>query len=388
MSSVVAPQTGEIAPDPQGREDTLAAHYYVDQKVMETEIRDLLYNSWQFVCHDSEVAEPGDYYAFPLQGQEYFLVRTETGDLRGFHNVCPHRGHRLVDGKGSKSRITCPYHAWTFTLDGTLRGAHGVNRKSTGAERRKLIPVRVDQIVGLVFINANTDAESLAEFVPGLETQILRACPELTDYAVSEGSDEFGHTYVCDANWKVMLDNYLECYHCQMAHPEFNEMMCIGDSKFSLFKNYTYQNAPTKGKAENKAFPLDLDHDVLVGEFWWMFPNIAFGRFPGVQNFYVSRFDPLEPGRTSRYTVTLAPKVETDPGAKERDRLRSEWTKTVVAVEDRDLCEGVQRGMTQRAFRNGWYVTDPDDHGVSEHAMRHFHDTYRAWADKMLGPIN
>ncbi len=389
MSVANALMGTEIAPDPAGREDTLASHYYVDQRVMEAELRDLLYNSWQFVCHESEVANPGDFYAFTLHGQDFFLVRTAKGELKGFHNVCPHRGHRLVKGQGNKSRVTCPYHAWTFTLEGKLRGARGVDRASEASqERRNLLPVRVDRIVGFVFINADLEAESLADFAPGLEQQMLRACPDLPDYVVSAGSEEFGHTYVCNANWKVMLDNFLECYHCQMAHPEFNEMMAIADSTFTMFRNFTYQNAPTKGKAENRAFPLDLEHDVLVGEFWWMFPNITFGRFPGVQNFYVSRFDPLEPGKTSRYTLTLAPRVETDLGAAERDRLRSKWANAVVAVEDKNLCEGVQRGMSQRAFRHGCYVTDPDDHGVSEHAMRHFHDIYRAWADRALGPLD
>ncbi|WP_371229015.1 aromatic ring-hydroxylating oxygenase subunit alpha [Roseovarius sp. 2305UL8-3] len=376
----------EIKHDPNGRADTLAAIYYSDQKVMEAELRDLLYNNWQFVCHVSDVAEPGDFYAFSLQGQEYFLVRTAEGELKGYHNVCPHRGHRLVDGSGNSSRITCPYHAWTFGLNGNLRGARGVNRKSD-SEKYKLLPIRVDNLLGFIFVCPNPDVVPLAEFAPGLAAQMLRACPDLPNYVVNRAGAEFGHSYVCNSNWKVMLDNYLECYHCQMAHPEFNDMMCIGDSRFSLFPNYTYQNAPTKMRAENKAFPLDLEHDVLVGEFWWMFPNITFGQFPGTQNFYVSRFDPIEPGVTSRYTVTLQPKEPTDPGAEERDRLRSIWTSTVVTNEDKELCESVQRGMNQRAFKNGWYVNDPEDHGVSEHAMRHFHDLYRNWAEKALGQI-
>jgi phenylpropionate dioxygenase-like ring-hydroxylating dioxygenase large terminal subunit len=196
---------------------------------------------------------------------------------------------------------------------------------------------------------------------------------------------ELGHSYQCRSNWKVMIDNYLECYHCQMAHPDFDEMMEISDSRFSLFPSFTYQHAPTKKKADNRAFPLDLEHDVLEGEFWWLFPNITLGRFPGVQNFYISRFDPLEPGLTSRYTVSLQPRTPTDKHAAERDRLRSHWSKTVVSQEDRKLCENVQRGLAQRGFEHGWYVTDLEDHGVSEHAMRHFHDLYRNWADRMIG---
>ena len=83
-----------------------------------------------------------------------------------------------------------------------------------------------------------------------------------------------------------MMDNYLECYHCRMAQPEFNDMMAIPETVFRLFPNFIYQNPPTKKKAENLAFPLDLDHNVLVGEFCKLFPNITLGRFSGTRQFY------------------------------------------------------------------------------------------------------
>ncbi len=360
-------------------ERTLEAQYYLDRSVMEAETRDLLYRSWQFVCHVSDVAAPGDFFTFTLQQQDYFIVRTMEGDLRGYANVCPHRGHRLLDGQGNKARITCPYHAWTFSLEGALRGAKGMSRKSVDFENFGLIDIGIDTLAGLIFVNPSNDAVPLRNYAPGLEGQILRACPELERYVPDRDGAEFGHTYVCQSNWKVMIDNYLECYHCQMAHPEFNEMMAIADSEFTLFPNFTYQNAPTKKKAENLAFPLDLEHDVLVGEFWWLFPNITLGRFPGTQNFYVSRFDPVATDQTSRFTLSLKPASPTDAGVPERERLRSVWTTEVVAQEDRSLCENVQRGMSQRGFKQGWYVTDLDNHGISEHAMQHFHNLYRDW---------
>ncbi len=360
-------------------ERTLEARYYLDSSVMKTEQQDLLYRSWQFVGHISDVISPGDYFTFSLQNQDYFLVRDTDGTLRGYANVCPHRGHRLLDGQGTRARITCPYHAWTFGLDGALRGAKGMSRRDVDFEKLGLISIAVDILAGLVFVNPSSDAVPLRTYAPGLEGQMLRACSDLESYVPDREGEEFGHTYICRSNWKVMIDNYLECYHCQMAHPEFNEMMAIPESVFTLFPNFTYQNAPTKKKAQNLAFPLDLDHDVLVGEFWWLFPNITLGRFPGTQNFYVSRFDPLKPDETSRFTLSLKPATPTDAGAPERDRLRSVWTAEVVAKEDRSLCEGVQRGIAQKGFKQGWYVTNFEDHGISEHAMQHFHGLYRQW---------
>ncbi|MEO0683087.1 MAG: aromatic ring-hydroxylating dioxygenase subunit alpha [Pseudomonadota bacterium] len=379
------PFGAEIAPDPHGRADALAARFYTDPEVERWERDTLLRRHWQLVCHEAEVAAPGALLPFELHGQDLFLARDAAGPLRAFENVCPHRGHRLVDGPREAARITCPYHAWTFGLDGALRGARGVDRRDAEGAARDLDRFglrewRVDRLAGFVFVNADPAAPSLADHAPGLEAQMLRACPDLPDYRAPRDAAEFGHSYRCEANWKVLIDNYLECYHCQMAHPEFDALMAIPDSRFALFRNFTHQRAPTKGRAENKAFPLDLTYDVLVGEFWWMFPNTTFGRFPGVQNFYASRYDPDGPGAARRLTLSLAPAEPTDPGAAQRDRMRSDWVNGVVSAEDRALCEAVQRGMSRTGFVHGWYVASPEDHGISEHAMRHWHDAFRAEA--------
>ena len=141
--------------------------------------------------------------------------------------MCPHRGHQLVEGSGNKRVVTCPYHAWTFGLEGNLRGMQ--KRDATIAPERSeicLSEVRVDQIVDFLFVNLDPDAKPLAEFAPGLETQILEYCPDLPDLVV-EGDAAYGHTYDCEANWKVLLDNYLECHHCGPAHHSFDDMMDI-----------------------------------------------------------------------------------------------------------------------------------------------------------------
>ena len=129
-------------------------------------------------------------------------------------------------------------------------------------------------------------------------------------------------------------------------------------------------------KAQNKAFPLDLEHDVTTGHFWFLFPNTVFGQFPGTQGFYASRFDPVTPDLTQRRSLSMATSIPTDPGMHERAQLRSDWSSNVVSQEDRALCENVQKGLHQRGYIQGWYITDPDAHDISEHAMRHFHDIY------------
>jgi hypothetical protein len=152
-------------------------------------------------------------------------------------------------------------------------------------------------------------------------------------------------------------------------------MMDLGQSSFSLYPNYIHQVVPTKNKAKNKAFPLDLVHDVIVGNFWFLFPNTLIGQFPGARGFYLSRVDAITPDLTKRQSITLKTAKPTDLAMEQRHRQRAEWF-PVVSGEDRALCESVQRGMHQRGFKQGWYVTHPNAHDISEHAMRYFHDLY------------
>ncbi|GMG82132.1 ring-hydroxylating oxygenase subunit alpha [Paralimibaculum aggregatum] len=360
---------------PEATQRTLPARYYTDEAVLEAERR-LLLDSWQLAGHAAQLPAPGDLLTTEVGGQDIVLVHGHDGAIRAFFNVCPHRGHRLVAEDGNRRVLTCPYHAWSFGLDGTLRGMR--RTRTTEAPARAAIglaEIRLDRLAGFLFVNLSGQAPALAEHAPGLEAQIRAHVPGLAAM-VPEDGPALGHSYRCEANWKVLLDNYLECHHCGPAHRSFDDLMRISGSRFALFPNHTFQVAPTAMKADNAAFPLDLEHDVTVGHFWWLFPNTVLGQFPGVPGFYASRLDPVTPDRTERRTLSLIVAEPTDAGMMERHRARSDWSVNVVSREDRSLCESVQRGMRSMGFERGWYVTDPEAHGLSEHAMRHFHSRY------------
>lgn len=367
--------------DDAGGDRALAAEYYISDSVAARE-RTMFLAGWQLVGHVAEIPNPGDFLTASIFDQEFFLIRDGAGRIRGYWNVCPHRGHRLVEGRGSRARITCPYHAWTFAPTGQLLSLR--RRRTTNTPAREeigLFTAAVDQLAGFLFVNPSGDARPLAAFAPGIEDQIRTACPHLDDYVIEDGR-ALGHSYDCAANWKVLVDNYLECHHCGAAHASFDDLMAIEDSRFEVHPNYTAQRAPSAMKAENKAFPLDLAADVTTGHFWWLFPNTLLGQFPGVPGFYASRLDPMGPHGTRRSTWSLT-LAAPDAATVRRLQLRSDWSVNVVSREDRALCESVQRGLRQSAFRRGWYVLDAADHGISEHAMRHFHQTY---LDTLEGP--
>ena len=163
-----------------------------------------------------------------------------------------------------------------------------------------------------------------------------------------------------------MLDNFLECYHCEVVHPSFADMMDITSNRFTLFENYSYQYVSTARKTQNAAFPLDLEEDALEGHFWFLFPNTMLSVLPGVKNFSVSRAEPDGPEKTARFFDTFAP-----PGtSREREEARSKWGLEVVNEEDKTLCENVQRGMHQRGYSQGYYFIDPERQNLTEEAVR------------------
>lgn len=141
-----------------------------------------------------------------------------------------------------------------------------------------------------------------------------------------------------------------------------------------IHHNFTHEITPISTDPEKWPHPINPEHDVMEAHFWFLFPDTAIGRAAGVPNFYISRFDPLTPDTALRSSLYLMPAEL--PDAPRRMRLRSEWSASTVRIEDKTLCESVQRGMHQQGFQQGWYITDPNAHNISEHALRYFHELY------------
>ncbi|SYD73271.1 benzoate 1,2-dioxygenase [Klebsiella pneumoniae] len=140
---------------------TIPARFYTDSQAFEHEKERIFANSWICVAHGSEVARPNDYITREIIGENIVIVRGRDNILRAFYNVCPHRGHQLLSGEGkAKNVITCPYHAWAFKLDGNLAHARNCeNVANFDSEKATLVPVRLEEYAGFVFINMNPEAE-------------------------------------------------------------------------------------------------------------------------------------------------------------------------------------------------------------------------------------
>ena len=356
----------------------LPARFYTDESIHLEEKERLFFKTWQYACHMSELQSPGSYVATEILGQNVFVIRDDEGELRAFYNVCPHRGHKLVEGRGQRKVIVCPYHQWSYDLEGALRS----NRKTSTSEspesaRICLHTVRVDRLLDFVFINLDPDAEPIADFWPGLEQHVSATIPGVSAYTLSDNVSAL-HPVDLRANWKLHVDNFLECYHCRIGHESFSDMLDVASQKQTLYKNYSYVFIPSSGKVENKAYPLDPEHDDMDLHFWHLFPNMGLAQFAGPGNLSISQWLPVGPNRAIRRIDQLDVAEPTDPGMLERREQRTVWARDVLQPEDMAFIESVHQGMSQRCFEYGWYMIDPANEEISEVMLRHFHQTYLA----------
>ncbi len=368
MSNVetLNPATGDrFHPDPE-RSYTLEARYYIEPEIYEREKAAIFYRGWSFACHAGQVSEPGAYTEFRAADQNLFAIRGKDGKLRAFYNVCSHRAHELVRGSGTKTVITCPYHAWSYHADGRLRSARG-SEKVAGfdAEEFCLKQVQLEEIAGFVFVNLDPEAPSLASQTQGLEAEMRRYCPEIDKLKFA-----YRLTYEIEANWKNVVDNYLECYHCATAHPAFADLVDISKYRSVTYGIHSSHIAPA-GRADNTAYSFD-GGDGTPNSFagWWLWPNLTLNIFPGPPNITTLHIIPTGPETTLEHFDFYF--LESEPSAGEREAI--EYMDKVLQPEDIGLVESVQRGLHSRGYRQGRFMVDAARSHLSEHAVHHFHN--------------
>ena len=345
------------------RSFSLHADCYRESAYLELEKQQIFHKSWQFLCHEEKLREPGSYMAVNVQGQSIVACRDNDGELRAFYNVCKHRGHELLKGEGKTRLIVCPYHAWSYHLDGRLQAARRSELiENFDANKVCLTQVQIETFCHLVFVNLDPHAAPLHQQSGGLSTEVLQYAPDLADLT-------FAHrlTYQIKANWKAVVDNFLECYHCPVAHKDFCTLVEMDTYKVTTHGIYSSHMAKA-GRGDNKAYGVG-EASVTDHAVWYLWPNTTLMRYPGRGNFMVWRFYPVGPEETYEVFDFF---FETDqPNEAEKEAIT--FIDNVLQPEDIGLVESVQRGMQTPAFSQGRYLVDPDGSGMSEHAVHHFH---------------
>lgn len=342
---------------------SLNARAYTDPRWYNVDLQEIIARTWQWVCHVEKLRNPGDYIAVEIAGQPIAVVRDRDGALRAFWNVCKHRAHQLLEGSGNSTRIMCPYHAWTYRLDGQLvRAPHTETLEAFDTKEICLDQVQVEEFCGFVYVNLDRKAEPLSKLSGDLETEIRHWAPDIDQLTFGKRL-----TYDIRSNWKNVVDNFLECYHCPTAHKDFCTLVDMDTYKVTTHGIYSSHMADA-GKNSNSAYDTS-NAKVQTHAVWWLWPNTCLMRYPGRSSMIVLNIIPAGPDRTlETYDFYL----ETpDADAAEIEAIR--YIDEVLQVEDIALVESVQRGMGTPAFSQGRIVNDPLGSGQSEHALHHFH---------------
>jgi len=342
---------------------SLNADAYTREPWFKTDVQLILGKTWQWVCHVEKTREPGSYIAVEIGGQPIAIIRDKAGNLRAFYNVCKHRAHQLLSGEGRTTLIVCPYHAWAYRLDGKLQGApHTSNLINFDRADICLDEIQIEEFCGFVFVNLDKRASSLAAQSGDLQSEILQWAPDVADLT-------FGHrlSYDIKSNWKNVVDNFLECYHCPVAHKDFCDLVDMDTYKVTTHGIYSSHMADA-GNAPNAAYDVSKA-TVKTHAVWWLWPTTCLMRYPGRSSMIVLNIIPVDVDRTlETYDFYL----ET-PEANEMELDAIRYLDEVLQVEDIGLVESVQKGMNTPAFQQGRIVHDPDGSGKSEHALHHFH---------------
>ncbi len=359
------------------RSHSINTRCYLDPKFLQIEREQIFRRSWQFLCHEEKLCQPGSFVTLTLEGQPVVAMRNRGGEIRAYYNVCKHRGHELLKGEGQTKRITCPYHAWTYDLDGALVNApRSEYLENFDREKICLNRIQAEVFCHLVFVNLDPDAPALATQSGELADEIMRYAPDLAQLTFSTRL-----TYRIRANWKAVVDNFLECYHCPVAHKGFSSMIDMDSYTVETHGIYSSHMAQARS-GENSAYDISAatctDHAV-----WFLWPNLTLMRYPGRGNFMVWRFYPVGPEDTYEEFDFFFETAE--PDATEREALK--FIDEVLQPEDIGLVESVQRGMNTPAFNSGRYMVDVEGSGASEHAVHHFHglllNAYRSAAEPL-----
>lgn len=342
----------------------LANEAFTSTEFLSLELEYLFSRTWVFAGVLSDVPNQGDIKPITVAGRELFMVTNYEGITKVFFNVCPHRGARLVvDDKNNSKVLTCPYHAWSFTLDGKLRGRphfHGPNNHDKSSTNDiYLFEVRSATWNDWVFVNLDGQAP---EFDSYMESLMRRNVDWKLD------SFHLGHyqSYEFHCNWKLAVENYFDNYHVFKIHPQLIEMQNMSDNTGMTIDGYHMFNYPTIA-GEGRGLTVDPDGPTLPDvagisskiakqmRYCTLFPNSAINMFTSNVEFLM--FEPVSVNETIMHMWFYFSEeaATSDFYSRGREAVVADWT--ALNAEDSDICERLQFGRSCDAYDGGRFST-------------------------------
>ena len=356
-------ERGSFTLDPM-TSPTLPSRYYTDEAIYRAEMRQIHQKSWCYVGHVCDVAEPGMYFTDVVGEQPVLVVKGQDGEIRAFYNVCQHRGHELLQGRGQlKTKgVSCPYHAWLYRLDGSLAAAPMTEHlKGFDRSQYALRPIALGIAAGLIFINLDPQTAPFEDDMGGFGENIETFLPEVAGWVVAERLH-----YDIKANWKVVVDNFSEAYHIPIAHPQLSRVLEQEMVEFVERPRWTFNRFKSK-----EGFPgLELTPGSPYYA-WQAWPHLCMLSLPGSDNLVVLRMAPDGVTRCAERVDIYTPAGDATKDPKMlavRDLFMHMFN-----IEDISIVESVQRGLQSMGFDQGRYVCDEGNSWFSEIQLHWLH---------------
>ena len=322
---------------------TPPSSWYVDPRILDLELRTVFARSWQVVGRAEQVREPGQYITCELAGEPILVARGNDGVLRGFFNVCRHHAATvMMQAEGKTQTFRCPYHGWTYNLDGALvvtpefAGVRNFDRSTNG-----LVPVQSALWEGLVFVKLSPEGPALEDFLGrGIDQQMRQLSMEKLRWMERR-------TYMLNCNWKVFVDNYLDGgYHVPNIHRGLNSVLDPTKYTIETGDRFCLQSSPISTEKADEQTAAVRGGDRAL--YYWIYPNLMINWYAGVMdtNLVCAR-------GVDRTEVIFDFYFADASKTSEEPNRASIAVSERIQAEDVAICESVQRGLASRSYTAG-----------------------------------
>lgn len=360
-------QIEAVSPDITDETNALPAKYFTDPEIHELEKEKIFSRYWVYAGHENAIRKPGDFFTRTVGDRQVIITRDHDGEIRAFYNVCAHRGSKMVEDTpmtdpGNVSSIRCPYHLWTYDLDGDLRSTPksfeeaGMNPDlddqdvpQLNAEENGLMDVHLDSIGPLLFINLDTDPLPLEEQAGTLK-------PELESFPLEEYEHARRYVSEVECNWKTFSGNYSECDHCQANHQDWIKGISLDESELVVDDHYWVLHYTHDESVEAEEALVDGE-----ARFYYFWPNFTVQMYGNADGYGTYVIDPIDQDRFQLIADYYFRGSELTDEEREFVQLSRQ-----LQEEDFELVERQYEGMKNGALAQGQL-------GPNEHTVHRFH---------------
>ena len=366
LSDILDPNKIEVVKNPIEKAHGLPNECYLNNDYLEFEKEKIFKNNWTMIGVASSVPNPGDAKPFNLLGIPILIVRNKENEVKVFHNVCSHRGFKLVDQECKlKNVIRCPYHSWSYDFNGKLTvtphigglGKHEV--EGFDKNNSNLKEIKSNIWMDLIFININSNAKLFEDFIKPLEDRWSKFISKKDQKLIRHSTDNGYFNMTVNSNWKFAIENYCESYHLPWIHPELNKVSNISDHYHIEDENLNFSGQGSNkysqqfdGNIKFKCFPnwpIELSEK---SEYVSLYPNVMLGIH--IDHFYAFWLEPISNNQTKEHFELYYvgdESASSDEFKDIREKNFAFWQE--VMNEDVTAIEGMQNGRNSPAYNGG-----------------------------------